>query len=152
MIAYVDTSALVKKVFRESDAELVDLVWDTADTRLASELVYTEARAAAAAGHRAGRFTDDDLREAVDEIERLCASLDMREVDRDVARTAGNLAEAHGLRAYDAVHLAVAVGSPARRVVVATWDRDLAKASTAHGLAVVPGQQELIQAGEPVLR
>jgi predicted nucleic acid-binding protein len=152
MIAYVDTSALAKKVFREEGAELADQVWDAADVVVSSELVYPEARAAAALAHRARRVTDGQLREAVDEIERLYAALDVLAVDREVARLAGRLAEVHSLRAYDAVHLAVSVGIPTRRVVMVTRDRDLARACTANGIGVIPAQQEPIRPGDLVIR
>lgn len=152
MNAYFDTSALMKRVFREREAELADQVWDAADVVLTNELLYPEARAAAAAAHRASRLTGDELRSLVLEIDKLSASLEVLAVDQQIARSAGDLAERHALRGYDAVHLAAAVELPARRVVMATWDRDLARACVANGIAVIPAQQEPIQDGELVLR
>jgi uncharacterized protein len=61
----------------------------------------------------------------------------LRMSDR-VVSFAGELAERHSLRAYDAVHLAVALSIPEPRVVMVTWDRDLSAASVANGIAVVP--------------
>jgi hypothetical protein len=51
---------------------------------------------------------------------------------------AGELAERHGLRGYDAVHLASAISIEDADLVTATWDEALAAAVTASGYAVVP--------------
>lgn len=48
------------------------------------------------------------LRRAVDRIDELCTELDVIGLDPDLAHAAGDLAEAHGLRGYGAVHLATA--------------------------------------------
>ena len=53
-----------------------------------------------------------------------------------LARTAGDLARSHGLRGYDAVHLAAAISAADADVAVATGDHDLADAARANGLAV----------------
>jgi uncharacterized protein len=78
------------------------------------------------------------LRAAVGKLDELCDELAVIGVDKALARTAGQLAEQHGLRGYDAVHLAsaLAVGDP--DLVMATWDRDLAGAANGSGVAVVP--------------
>src|SRR6201999_2901363 len=57
-----------------------------------------------------------------------------------LARAAGELAERHALRGYDAVHLASALAIEDEGLVVATWDRDLATAALAPHRPVVPGQ------------
>lgn len=66
--------------------------------------------------------------------------MDLIGVDRDLAWQAGEIAETHALRGYDAVHLAcaVSVGDPA--LVLVTWDRDLAAAGIEAGLVVIPGR------------
>ena len=103
-----------------------------------SRLVYPEARAAVAAARRSGRIAARVLRRAVREIDELVAELRAIGVDADLARAAGELAERHALRGYDAVHLAsaVAIGDP--ELVIATWDDELAAASLECGLAVAP--------------
>jgi uncharacterized protein len=103
-----------------------------------SQLIYPEARAAAAAAHRAGRIDARTLRAAVRAIEQLCEQLKTIGLDDALARTAGELAERHGLRGYDAVHLASANAIEAPDLVVATWDRDLATAAASQSHTVVP--------------
>ena len=61
-------------------------------------------------------------------------------VDAALARAAGDLAERHALRGYDAVHLASAIAIDDPGLVMATWDRNLA-AATARHRTVVPAEQ-----------
>lgn len=59
-------------------------------------------------------------------------------IDGPLARAAGDLAEQHGLRGYDAVHLASAIAVEDPGLVMATWGGDLAAAAGAHEYVVVP--------------
>ena len=52
------------------------------------------------------------------------------------ARNAGDLAQAHQLRGYDAVHLPAAVAALDAELVLVTGDNDLAGAARAQGLPV----------------
>jgi predicted nucleic acid-binding protein len=102
-----------------------------------SQLIYPEARAAAALGHRMGRIDTNTLRGAVRSIDGLYAELRVIGVDDALVRSAGELAELHGLRGYDAVHLASALALGMDTTLV-TWEHDLADAAVACGHAVVP--------------
>ncbi len=128
----------MKLVFDESGSDLAAELWDRADVVASSQLVYPEARAAAAAARRGDRIDSRTLRRAVQRIDGLCAELDFIGVDLDLARAAGGLAEAHGLRGYDAVHLASALSIGAEPLLLATWDGDLAHAAVALGCSVSP--------------
>jgi len=105
---------------------------------VSSQLVYPEARAAAAAARRGRRITTATLRRAVDRIDELCTELDVISLDPGLAHSAGDLAEAHGLRGYDAVHLATALSIDSDSMLLATWDGDLARAAVAAGCSVSP--------------
>ena len=105
---------------------------------MSSQLVYPEARAAAAAARRGRRITSATLRRAVDRIDGFCTELDAIGLDPDLAQTAGELAETHGLRGYDAVHLATALSINGDSMLLATWDGDLANAAVAAGCSVSP--------------
>lgn len=85
-----------------------------------------------------GRIDTNTLRSAVHAIDDLYAELCVLGIDGALARSAGELAELHGLRGYDAVHLASAIGVEDARLITVTWDRDLADAAVACGYAVVP--------------
>jgi predicted nucleic acid-binding protein len=73
-------------------------------------------------------------------IDDLSCELDVIGLDATLARAAGELAERHALRGYDAVHLASALAIDDPRLVMATWDRDLAAAAAQHR-TVIPAPQ-----------
>jgi predicted nucleic acid-binding protein len=125
-------------VFDEPGSELAAELWDRAESVVSNELIYPEARAAVAAAHRQGRIDADTLRSAVDTIDALCSQLSILGLDHELAHTAGDLAETHGLRGYDAVHLATALGVDSDSLLVATWDRELARGAVEAGCSVSP--------------
>ncbi|MEX0651104.1 MAG: type II toxin-antitoxin system VapC family toxin [Actinomycetota bacterium] len=138
MIAYVDTSALVKLFLAESGSQIVSHVWEGADGLVTSAATYPEARAALAAAAREGRITRRILPRSVVELDRRFSSIDVIELRRPLASVAGSLAERYALRGYDAVHLASALAVDGGRTIMLTWDRELARAAGAAGLDVVP--------------
>jgi predicted nucleic acid-binding protein len=72
----------------------------------------------------------------VTELDSRYEELDLVEVDDALARDAGQLAEAHGLRGYDAVHLAAADRVRDADLVVVAGDEALLTAATAEGMTV----------------
>jgi uncharacterized protein len=85
-----------------------------------------------------GRIDTNTLRSAVRAIDGLYAELRVIGIDDALARSAGELAEVHSLRGYDAVHLASAICIKDAALLTVTWDHDLADAVVACGNAVVP--------------
>ena len=61
---------------------------------------------------------------------------DLVEVDDMLARRAGHLAEAHGLRGYDAVHLPAADRVRDPDLVVVAGDRALLAAAATEGITI----------------
>lgn len=125
-------------MFDEPGSELAAELWDRAEVVVSSQLIYPEARAAAASACRAGRIDSGTLRRAVGRIDALCTQLSVIGLDPDLAHTAGDLAQAHGLRGYDAVHLATALHVDTQSLLFASWDRDLARGAVAAGCSVSP--------------
>lgn len=107
---------------------------------LSSLLVYPEARAALAAARRREQVGKGLLERAVRGLDGVCDEIEMIGCDEPLARMAGELSERYGLRGYDAVHLASALSAGDERLLLATWDRELAEATVAAGLAVSPAQ------------
>lgn len=103
-------------------------------------LLYPEARAALAKAERIGRLNRLQLRAAVAELDSIITQVDHIEVSSSLTQEAGELAEAHGLRGYDAVHLAAAAAVHDGDVVLVTGDSALAAAARAIGLAVLVTQ------------
>jgi predicted nucleic acid-binding protein len=134
VIAYFDTSAVVPLLIAESGSEQAAQLWDEADRVVSARLVYPEGRAALAQANRVGRLTGRQLRAAVNELDARCDQLDIVELDEQLAREAGDLAEAHGLRGYDAVHLAAARRVADADLVVVAGDRPILAAAASAGL------------------
>ena len=112
-------------------------VWEAADRRLSSRLLYPEARAALAAAGRAGRLNHGPLAGARAELERLWGGVEGIEPTTEIAQRAGDLAEERGLRGYDAVHLATAEAAVDPDGVLAAADGQLTAAAEALGIMVV---------------
>jgi len=133
---YVETSALLKLVVIEAETDRAVEVWDSAGHAVTSRVTYPEARAAIAAAARNRRLVGDQLDRTKAVLEGYFREFDIIELDDSMARIAGDLAEVHALRGFDAVHLASALSLGVTNVVLATWDRDLWRAGSAEGLAL----------------
>jgi predicted nucleic acid-binding protein len=103
---------------------------------VSARLVYPEARAALAQAHRLHRVSARDLRRAVGELDLRFEEIDLVEIDDELARRAGEKAEEHELRGYDAVHLAAALRVRDPDVVLIAGDRALLDAAVTEGIAV----------------
>lgn len=136
MNLYLDTSALVKLLIDEPGTEAVGMLWDEAHERTSSRLLYPETRAALAQAMRGGRLTTEPLSGLVVQFDALFTGMTHVELGAELAIAAGQLAEARGLRGYDAVHLASALAAGDDDLVFATFDDRLRRAADAEGLAI----------------
>jgi predicted nucleic acid-binding protein len=82
------------------------------------------------------RLTVVELAQAVDELDSIALEISYIEVSAELAASAGDLAQAHGLRGYDAVHLASAVLINDAELALVTGDRELAVAARSIGISV----------------
>ncbi len=141
MLVYLDASALVKRYVAEVGSDDVAglIAWATA---VATTLLSRVEVAAALA--KAARMKVITRREAGVALRRFDAeweSIIRLQLSETLAGRAAGLAWEHGLRGYDATHLASALlwqdlsGAP---VTVATYDRQLWHAATAAGLTAWP--------------
>lgn len=139
MNVYFDTSALVKVYVREAESDLVLALVDAAAGLFTSRVAYTEARSAIARRRREGSLTSAAGATAVKVLDREFDDFGIIEVDADLARAGGALADRHGLRGFDAIHLASALrvrsvtDEPPRFVAL---DARLLAAARAEGLDV----------------
>ena len=130
MRLYLDTSALVKLVQRESESAALRryLRRHAGDGRVTSALARTELIRAVLGG---GAL-------AIDEARRVLRALDQIRVDVRVLDDAATLAPAlTTLRSLDAIHLSSAqrLGADLRAVV--TYDARMSAAATALGISTV---------------
>lgn len=134
MIAYVDTSSLLKLLIDEDGSDRAELIWNAADVVASAALIVVEARAALAAATRGARLTAVQRRTVEGELVALVEDLTIVEITEDLIVDAAELAEREALRGYDAVHLAAALTVGADLVTSA--DAALCDAAERRGLAV----------------
>lgn len=136
MIAYFDTSALIPLLIEEPGTARAGRIWDAAEHVTSARLIYTEARAALAQAARLGRLAPEDLATAINALGGLYHQLDLLEIDDTLVRHAGDLAQRHALRGYDAIHLAAAERVRSDTSILVAGDRDLCTAAGQLGMAV----------------
>lgn len=106
MTLYLDTTSLVKLYVAEPESDSVRHLVENADIVATAAIAYAEARAAFARRRREGGLRPSAFavaKRALDEDWPRYLALD---VTAALCRSAGDLAERHGLRGYDSVHLA----------------------------------------------
>lgn len=138
MILYLDTSALVKLYVREQGSAQVRRLVDRAQAIATSVVAYAEARAAFARLRRERPANSKRHRERVGQLDRDWEQYAVVELTQAVARNAGELAEQHGLRGFDAIHLASALWLKATRaddLVFEAFDRRLTAGARTAGLS-----------------
>jgi hypothetical protein len=136
VIAYFDTSAIVPLLIAEGGSERAASLWNSSDRVASVRLFYPEARAALAQARRLGRLTARNLQSAVHELDALLDEMDVVEVDETLAHRAGELAETHGLRGNDALHLAAVERVRDPTVVLVAGDGSLLDAGAAAGISI----------------
>jgi predicted nucleic acid-binding protein len=135
VIAYFDTSAIIPLLISEPSTDHCTRLWNEASRIVGVRLIYPEACAALARAVRVQRLTSAQMSNATSDLDVLIQEIDHIEITDNLARAAGQLAQHHSLRGYDAVHLAAAVAVADRDVVLVTGDTDLAGAAAERGLA-----------------
>jgi predicted nucleic acid-binding protein len=137
---YLDTSALLKLYVEEDDSDFVEGVVQDAETTVTSIMTYVETRAAFSRRRRDGSLTLADYHRVVREFEREWERYFVIPVTDSLIKSAGKLAETHGLRGYDALHLASAdyfrekTNEP---VIFGCWDSRLETAARRQGLQLL---------------
>lgn len=126
-------------VFQERDIDgLVELI-ASSDHIVTAVVSLPEAVCALARARRGGRLRAVDHGRAVKELQSSWLALARVSIDESVAQAAAQLGERLGLRGYDAIHLAVAVGAGrSMPVTMASWDKELLAAARVEGLATFP--------------
>ena len=127
----------MKLLVPEPGTAVVAQVWLGADRRVSSPLLYPEARAALGRARRVSRLTPAQLGVARRRITALWEAVERVEFTEALGQHAGDLAEHHGLRAYDAVHLASLESLGAPDTVLVSADEKLLEAASAIGFATL---------------
>ncbi|MGI6379161.1 MAG: type II toxin-antitoxin system VapC family toxin [Anaerolineae bacterium] len=141
MIVYLDASALVKRYVREAGSDDVGQLVAEADVIGTSLVTRAEVAAALARAARTGLVERDQAEAALLVFRAEWPRLARIQLTEPLIARADAVAWDHGLRGYDAVHLASALywqESLRQAVVMATYDRELWRAGEATGLSVWP--------------
>ncbi|KJQ54484.1 type II toxin-antitoxin system VapC family toxin [Microbacterium sp. SA39] len=137
MIVYFDTSAFIPLLLQEPGTPVAARLWDEGAAVFSSRLIIVETAAAIAMGQRMNRVSwseADALREASGELLR---QLTLIEAAPTVVEAAAELASRHGLRGYDAMHLASVSMVLTPGVLIASGDHRLLEAALAEGFGTV---------------
>jgi predicted nucleic acid-binding protein len=141
MNLYFDTSALIKRYINEPGTENVR-AWIRAANNMATGLLT---RAETTAGltrlQNRGIITQEDYGQALEQFRLDWSSYYRIAINEELIARADFLACQHGLRGYDAVHLAAALiwqEALMLPVTLATYDQNLASAGRNSGLNILP--------------
>jgi predicted nucleic acid-binding protein len=133
MILYLDTSSLVKLYVDEPSSREVARLLEKVEIAATSVLAYPEARAALARRRREGSLTPASHRRARAALDADWPRVLSLDVGEALARQAGDLAERHRLRGFDALHLAsylaIAQEFPGEEVRFSSADKALVRAA-----------------------
>lgn len=141
MIAYLDASALVKRYVAEAGSADVNALIAAASVVGTTAISRAEVSSALSKAVRLRLLSREEAASALQVFNAEWESLVRLQLTEVLISRAATLAWEHGLRAYDAVHLAAALfwqdmlGDP---VTVASYDRQLREAAKVTGLIVWP--------------
>ncbi len=142
MILYADTSALIKRYIREPGSEQVVETFDRFAMIGTSALTQAEMASAMAKAARLGWVSEPEITLAWQDFLSHWASYARVPASTMVVERAAAIAWRHGLRAYDAIQLASALGwkeMTGDEVLFACYDHNLLKAARQEGLQVWSG-------------
>jgi uncharacterized protein len=137
MIAYLDTSSLVKLYVQEDGSSKIETLVRDSEVTATSIIAYAEARAAFARRFREKAFTPKEHNRIKESLDKDWNNFLILSVTGDMIRLAGDLAEKHALRGFDSIHLASALtlrrelSSP---VMFSCFDDNLQKAFEYEGI------------------
>jgi predicted nucleic acid-binding protein len=132
LIAYLDTSSLVKLYVEEEGSRPVRELVERAELVATSVVTYAEARAALARQRREGGLTAAGFARVKNDFEQDWPRYLAVDVNEAVCRSAGDLAEKHRLRGFDSLHLASYLslcGDGMRQILFSSFDEALNRAA-----------------------
>lgn len=137
MIAYFDSSSIVKWFFDEPFTELAKETKDKANVVFTSLLAFPEVLSAINRACKEGRCLKSEMQLVRKEFLRSWSNFQWIKVNEQLMQQAGDLVFKHSLRGLDAVHLASALllrheGQPID-VFFSSFDQNLNRAAREEG-------------------
>ena len=138
MIAYFDSSALVKLFLPEEGSRAARDVWESGVHVATSRISQAELSCALAAAVRDRRYARENVDDHVVDGTFLHDKAFIVEASSDVVDVASTIGARHRLRAVDAVHVASALELADLGSTLVSWDARQRHAARAEGLPVYP--------------
>ena len=139
-MTYLDTSALVKRFVAETGSSKVQNLLTGGEPVASATIAYAELYSGLTRRHREGVLSRPQYRLACSRFERDWMALVKVELGAEILSSARGLIQRHGLRAFDAIHLASALGLQAAAnepVTFVAADQRLLRAAAGERLATV---------------
>ena len=139
-MTYLDTSALVKRFVLEAGSSKVQSLLADDEPVASATIAYAELYSGLTRRHREGVLSRLQYRLACRRVERDWMAVVKVELGADILASARELIQRHGLRAFDAIHLASALGLQAAAnepVTFVAADQRLLRAAVGERLATV---------------
>lgn len=141
MILYLDTSALVKRYFKEPYSEVVVSKWQEATEIVTSSVAYAEAMASFFRKKRASGIDDAPMEDIVGNLRADWNSFIRIQVNDELNEYIDRAIKAHPLRGFDAIHLASAMivfGKFKSDFLFICFDQKLTRAARQEGIRTFP--------------
>jgi predicted nucleic acid-binding protein len=141
MIAYFDTSALVKFYIDEKDSDLVKKIIDTSEIVFTSKIAYIEILSVFFRLKREGAIAEKDHRKILKSFITDWGSYALIEVTDRVMIISGQLVELYPLRSLDAIHLGSALfvqKEVEEDMAFVCFDARLGRAAAEENFKVIP--------------
>ena len=139
-MTYLDTSALVKRFVSEAGSSEVQSLLTGAEPIASATTAYLELYSGLTRRHREGFLSPLQHRVACRRVERDWMALVKVELGAEILSSARGLIQRHSLRAFDAIHLASALGLQAAAnepVTFVAAGQRLLRAATGERLATI---------------
>ena len=144
MILYLDTSALVKRYFKEPFSDEIISQWKKAEGIVTSSVAYAEAMACFCRKKREGKLEDELIKTITGSFRRDWNSFIRVEVTDDLNEHIDKTVREYPLRGFDAIHLASAMvvfEKLADDFLFACFDYNLMRAAQSEGFKTFPSKQ-----------
>jgi predicted nucleic acid-binding protein len=141
VILYLDTSALVKRYFKEPYSEVVVSKWQEAAEIVTSSVAYAEAMASFFRKKRESGIDDALMEDIVCNLRADWNSFIRIQVNDELNEYIDRAIKAHPLRGFDAIHLASAMivsGTFKSDFLFICFDQKLTRAAQQEGIRTFP--------------
>ena len=140
MIAYFDSSSIVKWFFDEPFMELAREVKDKATGAFTSLISFPEVMSAINRAGREGRCLKSDMELVRDEFVRIWPNFRWIKADERLIHQAGQLIFRHNLRGFDAMHISSALllmeDGKGVDIFFSSFDKNLNRAALKEGFLI----------------